>query len=62
MDAASTTDDVLEDIDLTGRRVLVTGGASGLGRETRRHGVARYALDPCTAGRLWEVSAALLGR
>lgn len=32
----STTDDVLAGIDLTGKRVLVTGGASGLGAETVR--------------------------
>ncbi|MCL1871040.1 MAG: SDR family NAD(P)-dependent oxidoreductase [Promicromonosporaceae bacterium] len=31
---ASTTDDVLKDVDLTGRNVVVTGGHSGLGRQT----------------------------
>ncbi|GAA0394920.1 SDR family NAD(P)-dependent oxidoreductase [Streptomyces luteireticuli] len=34
--ARSTTDDVLAGTDLTGRTALVTGGASGLGRETVR--------------------------
>jgi NAD(P)-dependent dehydrogenase (short-subunit alcohol dehydrogenase family) len=32
----STTDDVLEGIDLTGRRILVTGASAGLGVETTR--------------------------
>ncbi len=34
--AASTTDDVLEGIDLTGKRALVTGVSAGLGVETAR--------------------------
>lgn len=34
--AASTTDDVLKGIDLSGRNVIVTGGHSGLGLETTR--------------------------
>ena len=34
--ADSTTDDVLEGIDLTGRHVLVTGASAGLGIETVR--------------------------
>ena len=33
---ASTTDEVLEGIDLTGRRVVITGAATGLGRESAR--------------------------
>jgi len=33
---ATTTDEVLEGIDLTGRRVVITGAASGLGRESAR--------------------------
>jgi len=33
---ASTAADVLEGIDLTGKRVIVTGGASGIGAETAR--------------------------
>jgi NAD(P)-dependent dehydrogenase (short-subunit alcohol dehydrogenase family) len=35
-DATSTTDDVLAGVDLTGRRVLVTGVSAGLGVETAR--------------------------
>jgi NAD(P)-dependent dehydrogenase (short-subunit alcohol dehydrogenase family) len=34
--ATSTTDDVLADIDLTGKRILVTGVSAGLGVETAR--------------------------
>ncbi|MDX3905569.1 MAG: SDR family NAD(P)-dependent oxidoreductase [Pigmentiphaga sp.] len=34
--AESTTDDVLEGVDLPGKRVLVTGVSSGLGAETAR--------------------------
>jgi NAD(P)-dependent dehydrogenase (short-subunit alcohol dehydrogenase family) len=40
----STTDDVLAGMDLTGRRVVITGAATGLGRESARafaaHGAA----------------------
>jgi NAD(P)-dependent dehydrogenase (short-subunit alcohol dehydrogenase family) len=42
--ATSTTDEVLEGVDLKGRRILVTGVSSGLGIETARtlaaHGAA----------------------
>ena len=34
--AESTTDDVLEGVDLSGKRVLVTGASAGLGVETAR--------------------------
>jgi NAD(P)-dependent dehydrogenase (short-subunit alcohol dehydrogenase family) len=34
--AESTADEVIEGIDLTGRRAIVTGGASGIGIETAR--------------------------
>ena len=34
--ATSTTDDVLAGVDLTGKRVLVTGVSAGLGVETAR--------------------------
>ncbi len=40
---ASTTDDVLEGIDLTGTSVFVTGANSGLGQETARAMAARGA-------------------
>lgn len=33
---SSTTDDVLEGVDLTGRRAVVTGASSGIGVETAR--------------------------
>ena len=39
----STTDDVLEGIDLAGKRVLVTGASAGLGVETTRALVAHGA-------------------
>ena len=60
--ADSTTEDVLRGVDLTGRRVLITGVSAGLGVETARavaaHGAkvigtardlakARRALAPC---------------
>ncbi|HLY81300.1 MAG TPA: SDR family NAD(P)-dependent oxidoreductase, partial [Caulobacteraceae bacterium] len=34
--ATSTTDDVLEGVNLTGKRILVTGVSAGLGVETAR--------------------------
>lgn len=40
---ASTADEVLEGMDLLGRTVLVTGGYSGLGRETARALAAKGA-------------------
>jgi NAD(P)-dependent dehydrogenase (short-subunit alcohol dehydrogenase family) len=42
-DATSTTDDVLDGIDLTGRRFLVTGASGGLGLETARALASRGA-------------------
>jgi NAD(P)-dependent dehydrogenase (short-subunit alcohol dehydrogenase family) len=53
--AKSTTDDVLEGVDLAGKRVLVTGVSAGLGVETARaliaHGaeVVGTARDPAKA-------------
>jgi NAD(P)-dependent dehydrogenase (short-subunit alcohol dehydrogenase family) len=41
--AESTTDDVLDGVDLTGRRVLLTGASAGLGVETARALVAHGA-------------------
>jgi hypothetical protein len=34
--AESTTDEVLEGVDLSGKRILVTGASAGLGVETAR--------------------------
>lgn len=36
LDAMSTTDDVLAGVDLRGRRALITGASTGLGKETAR--------------------------
>jgi len=41
--ATTTTDEVLEGIDLSGKRVVITGGASGLGTETARAMAAKGA-------------------
>ncbi len=43
-DASSTTDDVLNGIDLSGRRYLVTGSSGGLGLETVRALAGRGAI------------------
>lgn len=43
LDARSTTDEVLEGIDLHGKRILVTGASAGLGVETCRALAARGA-------------------
>ena len=39
----TTTDEVLAGIDLSGRRVVITGAAGGLGRESARAMAARGA-------------------
>ncbi|MEN3262339.1 SDR family NAD(P)-dependent oxidoreductase [Sodalis endosymbiont of Spalangia cameroni] len=41
--ATSTADDVLSDVDLTGKRFLITGVSSGIGLETARALVSRGA-------------------
>ena len=45
----TTTDEVLKGIDLTGKRVLVTGGTAGLGVETARALACRGAAVTITA-------------
>ena len=41
--ATSTTDDVLAGVNLSGKRILVTGASAGLGVETSRALVAHGA-------------------
>src|SRR5271166_5494218 len=57
--ATSTTDEVLEGIDLSGKRVLVTGVSAGLGVETTRALVAHGATVVGTARDLNKARAAL---
>jgi NAD(P)-dependent dehydrogenase (short-subunit alcohol dehydrogenase family) len=65
--AESTTDEVLEGVDLTGKRILVTGVSAGLGVETARaliaHGarVVGAARDLDKAGHATEAIRALPG-
>jgi NAD(P)-dependent dehydrogenase (short-subunit alcohol dehydrogenase family) len=47
--ATTTTDEVLEGVDLSGKTVLVTGGSSGLGQETARAMAAKGAHVVITA-------------
>lgn len=47
--AKSTTDEVLDGIDLSGKTVLITGGTSGLGAETARAMAAKGADVTITA-------------
>lgn len=49
-DAASTVDDVLAGIDLTGRNVVITGGHTGLGLEMTR-GLSRAGASVTVAAR-----------
>jgi len=60
-DAASTTDEVLAGVDLTGKRVLVTGVSAGLGIETSRTLVAHGATVVGTARDLTKAKAATAG-
>ena len=64
----TTTDEVLEGVDLTGRRFLITGAASGLGRESARtlaaHGASVTLLARSTEradGAVAEVGAMVPG-
>jgi NAD(P)-dependent dehydrogenase (short-subunit alcohol dehydrogenase family) len=58
---ASTAEDVTRDLDLSGRTVLVTGVASGIGHETARVLAARGA-HVIGAGRTLESARAALSR
>ncbi|CAM5761682.1 oxidoreductase [Labrys miyagiensis] len=49
-DARSTTDEVLADVDLHGKRILVTGASAGLGVETLRS-LAAHGADVVGAAR-----------
>ena len=64
----TTTEEVLEGVDLTGRRVVVTGAASGLGRESARafaaHGASVTVLARSAeraAGAVAEIAALVPG-
>jgi NAD(P)-dependent dehydrogenase (short-subunit alcohol dehydrogenase family) len=59
--ATSTTDEVLEGIDLNGKRILVTGVSAGLGVETARALAARGAYVVGTARDLAKAEAATQG-
>jgi NAD(P)-dependent dehydrogenase (short-subunit alcohol dehydrogenase family) len=58
--AESTTDEVLAGVDLSGRRVLITGVSAGLGVETARAAATRGASVVGTARDLAKAQAALL--
>ncbi len=47
--ADTTTDEVLDGIDMTGRRVLITGASGGLGEETARAMASKGAIVTITA-------------
>ena len=51
---STTTDDVLQGVDLTGKAMIVTGGASGIGLETSRSLAAAGASVTIAARRLRE--------
>ena len=57
-DATSTTDEVLDGIDLAGKRILVTGVSAGLGVETARSLAAHGALVVGTARDLAKAASA----
>ncbi|MGU3294696.1 SDR family NAD(P)-dependent oxidoreductase [Williamsia sp. M5A3_1d] len=60
-DRASTVDDVLNGVDLTGKTILITGGYSGLGFELTRAFSARGAQVIVPARRVDVAEAALRG-
>ena len=60
LDANSTTDDVLRGVDLSGKRVLVTGASGGLGRETARALAAAGATVVLAARSVEKTHAAVL--
>ncbi len=55
----TTTDEVLEGIDLTGKRALITGGSGGLGAETARAFASKGAHVIVTARDLPKAEAAV---
>jgi len=57
--ATTTTDEVLEGKDLSGKTVLVTGGSSGLGQETARAMAAKGAHVVITARNQAQMDAAV---
>src|SRR5215469_15036739 len=59
--ATSTTDEVLDGIDLNGKRILVTGVSAGLGVETARSLAARGAHVVGTARDLAKAESATKG-
>jgi NAD(P)-dependent dehydrogenase (short-subunit alcohol dehydrogenase family) len=58
---ASTTHDVLEGVDLSGRRAIVTGAASGIGAETAR-ALARAGAEVTLAVRNMQAGQAVAAR
>ena len=60
-DATSTTDGVLDGIDLTGKHIVVTGASAGLGEETTR-ALAAHGASVTMAARDAERSAAAAAR
>ena len=54
--AATTADEVIAGVDVSGKRALVTGGASGIGVETARS-LARGGADVTIAVRNLEAGA-----
>ena len=57
--ATSTADDVLRDVDLNGKRILITGVSAGIGVETARSLVAHGAHVVGAARNLSKAMAAM---